>query len=147
MKDLTLVKTEEKELSTKDLVDRAGILKMEIAKLEDELAGIKSQLPQLATFKINSRTGEKTQTGHALGDYFKATVTLNKTEKWDQTKLDALRLEMGDEVFFKIFRFEYIKIGAAEVKAACEYTKFGDKIKAAVTITEGNPSIKIEETR
>jgi hypothetical protein len=117
----------------KGLVDRAGALHAEISEKTEELRGLKAKLASLAEFKPGSKTG------HIYGNHFAATVQLSETLKWDQKKLGALRVTMGDEEFFKVFQWKYEPVSKKLVDGALEFGKFGGAIKEALTVVAGSP--------
>ena len=126
------------DMDERTLVDRAALLHEDIAEKTAQLKEIKAKLAHLATYKEGSATG------HIYGSRFSATVTLKKNVKWDQNKLVALRDEMGDDIFGKIFTWEYKPISQREVDAAMAHGRFGESIKGCFTSTEGSPQVSFK---
>ena len=124
-------------LEFQTLVDRAAILHEEIAAKDKELKELKQLLAEgVAVFKEGSKTG------HAFGVRWHAIVSLKEYIKWDQAALDALRIKMGDESFFKVFKWVFEPISKKLLDGAIEFDKdFGGDIKAAFAVTPGAPSV------
>jgi hypothetical protein len=120
------------------LVDLAGKLHEEIDVKTKELKEIKAKLAKAAEYKPGSKTG------HIFGDNYSATVQLKEYVKWDQTALDTLRQTMGDEEFFKVFKWEFEPQSKKVLDGALEFSAFGADIKKTFTVTQGAPQISFK---
>jgi hypothetical protein len=124
-----------KVLEFQTLVDYAAKLHEEISAKDKELKEIKKKLAEKAEFKEGSKTG------HVFGVRWHATVALKEAIKWDQDALRALRLAIGDEDFFKIFKFIYEPVSKKALDGAIDFGLHGEDIKKAFTITPGSPQV------
>lgn len=120
------------------LVDRAAMLKESIAEMSEELRGINFQLAGQADYKEGSKTG------HLIGRHYSAKVQLKENVKWDQAALNALRQTMGDEEFFKVFKWIFEPASAKTLAGALQFGQHGPLIEAARTVTPGTPYVTFE---
>ncbi|MDR1313270.1 MAG: hypothetical protein LBQ12_06125 [Deltaproteobacteria bacterium] len=120
------------------LADRAGALHEKIREMTEELDVLKEELAPLAEFKNGSKTG------HLSGNRYAVTVQLKENDKWDQKILDAVRIEMGDEKFFEVFKFTYEPLDKKTVDGAMKFGGHGASIRSAKTVTQGKPYVSFK---
>ena len=128
-----------KQTDTAALVDKAAGLKETIADLTEQLREINLTLAEQAAYKPGSKTG------HIAGGHYAAKIQLKEYTKWDQDALAAARAKMGDDEFFKIFKWTFEPKSAKTLAGALEFGQHGRLIEAARTITPGSPYIIFEK--
>ena len=105
--------------------------------LEDELAVIASSI------------GGEGKTRRVAGKRWVAKVTFKQYEKWQIPQLEELRAQVGDPTFFRYFRIGEYKPNAKELQklknTAGEPEALYRAFAKALDITEGKPSVTIEE--
>ena len=125
-------------MSTIYLVDQAAELKEEISVKTERLRNLNVEIAGQAEFAEGSKTG------HAFGCHYSAKVALKENVKWDQVKLEALRAKIGDEDFFKIFKWTFEPKSAKTLAGAVEFGGHSREIEAARTVTAGTPYVTYE---
>jgi hypothetical protein len=90
----------EEVIALEDLIEDAAITKAEIKRLEKELKAKQELIEAALDF------GDK-KTATAFSSNFKVTAQLKETISWDQTKLKALRKNVGDGEFLRLFNYEF----------------------------------------
>jgi hypothetical protein len=113
--------------------DRAGRLHEEKKRIEAELERLKPELAAQATFKGGSRTG------HLSGSRYKVTVQLRENVSWSQDGLELARAAMGDEEFFRTFRWRFEPRSKKDLDEALKTSPHADIIRRACTTKEGSP--------
>jgi hypothetical protein len=117
------------------LVDQAAQLAVEVNQKTEELRGLKVRLAELAEFK------EGKKTGHITGNHFQATVSLKENVKWDQKALESLRSDIGDEEFFKIFKWTFEPHSKKVLDGAMDFGPYKLIIAKAFTVSPGSPQV------
>jgi hypothetical protein len=115
------------------MADRAGVLYSEIAERETEMKAVKEALVPYVEFRDGCATG------HLTGRRFAVKVLRKENVKWDQGKLDALRRDMGDEAFFRVFRWSFEPVSKKTLDAVIEFSEHGPRIREAFTSRPGSP--------
>ena len=89
-------------MTVSELIMRGASLKAQIDALKKQLEHVNDQIAAQAVFG-------KTATAYVSGEGcpVQARVVLRTTEKWDQDKLNAARVKLGDNVFLPLFRFKW----------------------------------------
>jgi len=121
------------------LVDDAAILKEEITTKTERLREINHQLASHAQYKDGAKTG------YISGQHFTAKVQLKENTKWDQAALEELRAMIGDEEFFRVFKWTFEPKNAKTLAGALEFGEHKERIAAARTVTDGSPSVTFEK--
>lgn len=124
---------------TAALVDQAAGLKETINDLTEQLRRINLTLAEQAGYKAGSKTG------HLYGRHYVAKVQLKENVKWSQDALNLARQSMGDEEFFKVFKWTFEPKSAKTLAGALEFGQYGAIIASARTISEGGPYVTFEE--
>ena len=103
-------------------------------------AEIAEEFVRAAFFKDGSNTGRLEAGDHAV------TVTRRFNVKWHQDLLDKARAELTDELFSKIFTYEYKPRSKADLDAFLNLAapKFRALILAAMETSPGKPAVKSE---
>lgn len=120
---------------------RQGLaLKQQRDAIDAELKGINARLAELAEYKPNSSTG------HVRAGGVHVTVSRKEYVKWEQPVLENVRAHLGDETFFRLFKWEFEPRSSRDVNA---FLEFGDEhgvalIRQAMTTKPGAPSVKYE---
>ena len=120
---------------------REGLaLKESIEKERARLAEIANALRTLAEFRDGSATG------HVYAGDLHAKVVLKSNVRWDQAGLEQARAAMGDEKFFKVFKWKYEPRNARALQGFFDYGGRDDisLVRAACTETPGQPSVTYE---
>jgi hypothetical protein len=120
------------------LVDRAAALKERLDDMTEELRRLNLVLAEKAVYKPGSRTGR------LLGRRFAATVHLKEYVKWDQDFLNGVRQALGDEEFFKIFKWTFEPRNAKALAGALEFGRHGRLVDAARAVTPGRPQVAFD---
>lgn len=123
---------------TAALVDKAARLKEELADKTEELRQINLTLAGRGEFKPGSKTG------HLIGRHYRAKIQLKENTKWDQDLLNGAREVMGDEEFFRVFKWNFEPKNANALAGALEFGKHAEIIETARTISEGSPYVTFE---
>lgn len=121
------------------LVDRAALLKEELAGKTEELRQINQTLAARGEFKPGSKTG------HLIGRHYQAKIQLKENTKWNQELLSDARELMGDEEFFKVFKWNFEPKNAKALAGALEFALYAEFIEAARTVSPGQPSLVFEK--
>jgi hypothetical protein len=136
---LEIVKMESQQETLTELIDRAGVIHAEIAQKTLELRDLKTVIAKMASYKEGSKTG------HIDGELFSATVQLKENVTWDQNKLEALRVLMGEEEFFKVFQWKFEPKSKKILDGALEFGQFGNQIREAFTVSPGSPQLSFKK--
>ena len=125
------------------LVAEYATNKAEADRLTARNAEIADALLEHATFKPGSESGHLTASG------FKVTLTRRINEKWDQAKLESVRAEMTDPLFFSIFKSKYEPDRRAlkTFMTGQHDGSFRRMILEACTASAGKPSVKLEPAK
>lgn len=122
------------------LIREGAGLKNEIDSKTKRLREINKQLAELAEYKAGSKTGS------LVGAGYKVKVQLKETISWDQDKLDDTRQCLGDEVFFKVFKWKFEPQSKKDLDGFLEYAdeKYRSPILGAMTVKPAQPQVKYE---
>lgn len=97
------------------------------------------ELTAMAEYKDGSKTG------HLYADDLHFSVSKRDNVTWDQALLDAGRVQIGNEAFFRIFKPEFKPQSKAVLDNALETAKEVYKpVLAAMTVKTGKPQIRVE---
>ena len=96
--------------------------------------------------EARARFKEGSSTGHLSAGGFKITLTKKVNEKWSQPALEVTRKELGDEWFFKIFKWKYEPQSKKDLDAFLSMADASlvKKVLAAREVNPGRTSVKIE---
>jgi hypothetical protein len=103
---------------------------------------------EIATrFESMARFKDGSATGHVEADGFKISVSRKVSIKWDQERLAETRRALTDEIFFKIFNWEFKPKSKKDVDAFLNLASadFRAPLLAAMTTSPAATQIKIEE--
>jgi hypothetical protein len=103
-------------------------------------AEIAAELEACATFKDGSNTA------HLEAGGYKIKVERRYNVKWMADKLEEARRLLTDDLFFKVFKWEYKPQGKKELDAFLKTTSsaFRAAVLAAMTTSPGKPGITLE---
>ena len=114
--------------------------KAEADRLTARNAEIAEALEKAARFKDGSNTG------HVMAGGYRFTVSRKFNTKWLADKLEEARKALTDELFFKVFAWEYKPRSKKELDGFLEYAspEFRAAILAAMETSPGRPSVRME---
>ncbi|GAB6036178.1 hypothetical protein JCM15519_07370 [Fundidesulfovibrio butyratiphilus] len=126
-----------KEPEAVALIREGAELKDEIDESTARLREIHRRLEELATFPPGKNTAK------IEGQGIDVTIQRKEYVKFDQGKLNTLRLAMGNDAFLKPFGFKFEPRSKKELDAFLEYgdKAFANQARAAMTITGGAPAV------
>ena len=104
------------------------------------LAAINQQLARLAEYRDGSATG------HIYAGDMHAKVVQRSNVKWHQPELEQARKAMGDDAFFKVFKWEYKPLSAKALNGFFDYGALAhvEAVKAACEESYGAPTVTYE---
>jgi hypothetical protein len=119
------------------LVREGAETKAEMDNLQAKLRLINKQLADLAPFEGDKKTATIEAGGYTVK------VQVKENVRWDQEKLNRARTTLGDDMFFKVFRWEYKPVSKKDLDGYLEYA--GDEYKQpildAMSTKPGAPSV------
>lgn len=127
------------DLDSPDLVDRAAALKRTIEGLTEELKRLNLILAERAEYRPDRRVGRLS------GRRFRAEVRPRELVKWDQNYLNEARRLMGDEEFFRIFKWEFKPLSEKRFSGALLFGAHGRLLEKARLTSPGAPSVTFTE--
>lgn len=124
---------------TAAMVDRAAWLKERANQLTQELRELNLCLAGRGLFLPGASTG------YVYGHCYRAKIQLRENIKWDQTLLTSARAQMGDDEFFRVFKWVYEPHSAKILAGALDFGRFGDLLGAARQVSAGAPGVTFEK--
>jgi hypothetical protein len=124
---------------TEALVDAAGFLHESLDEDKRKLDAVRAALAPRVAYP------EGRKTAHVGGRAWEATVQRKDNVHWNQEALDALRQDIGEEAFRKVFRFKWEPQSQKALDVALsEHCPFAAALRAAFTVREGTPSVSFK---
>jgi hypothetical protein len=125
--------------SLKELVDLCGEAheKLEIAKRDYE--AIRDKVKAAAVYPAGKNTV------HMEGGHWNIIVSRKESVKYFQDKLDALRRDIGDEEFFKVFKWTFEPVDKKTLDGAVNFSPHKDRIKETFLRSEASPTFVFKE--
>jgi len=119
------------------LIAEGAAIKTRMDADKSRLAEIHATLQGMALFPDGKNTA------HLVGAGFDVKIARKANIKFDQAKLESLRVRMGNDGFFKVFKWEFKPVGQKQLDA---FTAYGNPewvsiLNDAITITPGAPSV------
>lgn len=120
------------------LLREAAQLDADIKTKTARLRDLKGQIADAA--EKNGKTGKVTAGGYAAKVQQKENVT------WDQAKLEQARLAIGNDAFFRTFKWEFKPENKKKLDAFLDYGEPAHVqiVQSAMTVKPGAPSVTIE---
>lgn len=125
-------------MDLKEFIDEGARLKSEIQEHQTRLREINKILAD--SLEFNGKKSTK-----AEGYSFVANVSLKESISWDQEALNQSRAKLGDEEFFKLFKWEFKPRAKKELDGFLNHNPNAEAIRQAMTIKPGAPSVTYKE--
>lgn len=122
------------------LVREGSAIKAQIDVSQARLKEINARLAEIAEYKPGAKTGM------VIGSGVQAKVQLKEYEKWDQEKLEQARALLGDELFFRLFRWEFSPRSKRELDGFLGFAPENHRraVLDALTVKPGAPYVTYE---
>lgn len=126
-------------MNANEIVSEYAKLKAEIEQKQARLRELAGQIDGLAIFP------EGKNTTHLCAAGYNVTIQRRQNIKWNQKALNDCRVKLGDDLFFKLFTWEF----KANTRALTGFLDMGDQHQAAIiaaarTVTPGATQISLD---